>query len=67
VWECGPTILVAAVTRAVQGMKAIVDAHGDAIEVESVVSEGSTFRVTLPATTGRVGREAASKLARLPG
>jgi signal transduction histidine kinase len=64
----------AAVTRAVQGtglglsiVKAIVDAHGGAIEVESVVSEGSTFRVTLPATTGRARREAASKLARLPG
>lgn len=44
-----------AVTRAVQGtglglsiVKAIVDAHDGEIEVESAVSVGSTFRVTLP-------------------
>jgi signal transduction histidine kinase len=45
----------AAVQRAVQGtglglsiVQAIVDAHNGSIEVESAVSNGSTFRVTLP-------------------
>jgi len=45
----------AAVKRAVQGtglglsiVKAIVDAHGGEIALESEVSKGSTFRVTLP-------------------
>jgi len=46
-----------AVQRAVQGtglglsiVQAIVDAHSGSIEVESVVSSGSTFRVTFPST-----------------
>lgn len=45
-----------AARRAVQGsglglsiVKAIVDAHGGEVTVESAVSEGSTFRVLLPA------------------
>jgi len=45
-----------AIKRAVQGtglglsiVKAIVDAHGGEVDVESEVSKGSTFRVALPA------------------
>jgi len=48
----------AAVQRAVQGtglglsiVKAIVDAHGGRVAVESVVGTGSMFRVTLPAAS----------------
>lgn len=41
-------------------VKAIVDAHDGEVMVESAVSEGSTFRVLLPANHSRLPEERSS-------